>query len=202
MEILIFPALQDNYIYVLRDHAGESGDVSVAVIDPAVAGTLIVDFERRGWLVGAIFNTHHHFDHTGGNHELKSRYRCPVIGSRAEVSRIAKLDTLVEDGDRLEFGGEIITVIGTPGHTIGHLAYYLARTGAVFCGDALFSIGCGRLFEGTAAQMWQSLLRLRALPGETLVYCAHEYTLSNARFALSIDGENLALRAMVETAHR
>ncbi len=198
MDITILPALKDNYIHLIRDPA--SG--AVAVVDPAEAGAVTEALSARDWRLGAILNTHHHADHIGGNHELKGRYGCPVIGARADRGRIPGLDVAVEDGSEYQFGCQTISVIATPGHTSGHLAYYFSETKALFCGDTLFSLGCGRLFEGTAAQMWASLLKLRALPADTRVYCAHEYTLANARFAHTIEPGNPALAARIEEAKR
>ncbi len=196
MELLIVPALKDNYVYALRD---PESDV-VAVVDPAEAGPVIREIEGRGWRVGAVFNTHHHDDHIAGDLQIKSRYRCPVIGPLSETGRIAEITHGVEPGGQYQFGSEMVQVIGTPGHTRGHLAFHFPKAGVVFCGDTLFSLGCGRLFEGTPEQMWESLCRLRALPADTQVCCAHEYTLANARFALSVEPDNPALRARVEQA--
>ena len=198
MDIVILPALSDNYIHLIRDPA--SG--AVAVVDPAEAGPVIEALTARGWGLDAIFNTHHHGDHIGGNRALKARYGCPVIGARADLTRIPELDLALVDGSQYIFGSETISVIATPGHTSGHLAFHWPGIKALFCGDTLFSLGCGRLFEGTAAEMWASLCRLRALPGDTRVYCAHEYTLANARFALTIEPDNPALAARVEEAKR
>ena len=198
MDIVILPALRDNYIHLVRDPV--SG--AVAVVDPAEGGPVAEALTARGWGLDAILNTHHHSDHIGGNHALKARYGCPVIAARADRTRIPDLDVAVEDGSDYEFGSETIRVIATPGHTSGHIAFYLPAARALFCGDTLFSLGCGRLFEGTAAEMWASLCRLRALPAETRVYCAHEYTLANARFALTLEADNPALAARAEEARR
>ncbi|MEI8393100.1 MAG: hydroxyacylglutathione hydrolase [Rhodospirillaceae bacterium] len=200
MELLVLPALKDNYVYMVCDPS----DGIAAVVDPAEAGPAINAAESRGRQIGAVFNTHHHDDHIFGDQQIKTRYRCPVIGARADAHRIPEMDIGLGDGDHYQFGTENIQVIATPGHTSGHISFYFPRAGLLFCGDTLFSLGCGRLFEGTAAQMWASLLRLRALPDTTKVCCAHEYTLSNARFALSIEPGNPALvaRAAAATAQR
>ena len=198
MDIVILPALSDNYIYLARDPA--SG--AVLVVDPAEAAPVTEALTARGWRLDAILNTHHHGDHIGGNAALKSRYGCPVVAFHGDRGRIPGIDIAVGEGSSYKFGSEMISVIETPGHTSGHIAFHLPATGALFCGDTLFSLGCGRLFEGTAAEMWASLCRLRALPGDTRVYCAHEYTLANARFALTIEPDNPALAARVEEAKR
>ncbi len=198
MDIVILPALSDNYIYLAR--CPTTG--AVAVIDPAEAGPVTEALSAKGWGLAAIFNTHHHGDHTGGNRALKAQFGCPVIGARADRARIPEIDIAVEGGDAYQFGTEMVEVIATPGHTSGHLAFYFPAAKTLFCGDTLFSLGCGRLFEGTAGEMWASLSALQRLPGDTLVYCAHEYTLANARFALTIEPENTALAARVEEAQR
>ncbi|MGQ9371894.1 hydroxyacylglutathione hydrolase [Azospirillum sp. A39] len=194
MEIHLIPAFQDNYIYLLRDPASDA----VGVVDPGDAGPVVEELERRGWRLTHIFNTHHHADHVGGNGELKTRYGCPVIGARADAGRIADMETCLDEGETVLFGDEAASVIAVPGHTSGHIAFHFPRTGALFCGDTLFALGCGRLFEGTPAQMWDSLCKLRALPGGTRVYCGHEYTLSNARFAVTVDPDNRDLRTRAD----
>lgn len=191
MDIHLIPAFSDNYIYLLRDPA--SG--AVGVVDPGDADPVTAELERRGWRLTAIFNTHHHNDHIGGNAALKERYGATVIGARADAHRIAGLDTALDEGDTVAFGGETAAVIAVPGHTSGHIAFHFPESKALFCGDTLFSLGCGRLFEGTAEQMWHSLGKLRALDDDTRVYCGHEYTQSNARFALTIEPDNADLRA-------
>jgi hydroxyacylglutathione hydrolase len=193
VEINILPALNDNYIYVFLDR--DQG--AVGLVDPGEAGPIVREIERRGWRPSVIFNTHHHDDHIAGDLQMKTRYRCPVIGPAAEWTKIPELDVGFNDGDTYEFGGQTIQVISTPGHTRGHCVFYLPAADALFCGDTLFSLGCGRLFEGTPGQMWDSLSRLMALPDRTRLYCGHEYTQANARFALSIEPENHELRARV-----
>lgn len=196
MDIHILPALNDNYVYLFRD------DVSglVGVVDPPDAGMLTRELDRRGWTLNVVFNTHHHDDHIAGDLRLKARFRCGVVASGEERKRIPEMDVSVAHGDTYPFGAQRVEVIGTPGHTRGHLAFYFPDSGAVFSGDALFSLGCGRMFEGTAADMWPSLLRLRALPPETKVYAGHEYTLANAAFARTIEPENKDLEQRIAEA--
>ncbi len=190
-EIEIVPALSDNYVYIAHDAAGGA----TAVVDPAEAAPVIAALERRGLALTHILNTHHHFDHIGGNAELVERYGAPVIGPRADSARIPGLDVEVGDGDSYTVGAETARVFDVPGHTSGHIAFWFEESRALFCGDTLFALGCGRMFEGTPEQFWSSLDKLRALPDDTRVYCGHEYTQSNARFALSVDPDNEALQA-------
>ncbi|MCU0839614.1 MAG: hydroxyacylglutathione hydrolase [Rhodospirillales bacterium] len=184
------PVLRDNYVYLVHDSA--SG--LTAAVDPAVAEPVTAALAVRGWRLTHILNTHHHGDHTGGNLPLKAATGCTIVGHGADAHRIPGIDVAVGDGESFAFGRTAAQIIAVPGHTLGHIAYWFAEARAVFCGDTLFSLGCGRLFEGTAAMMWQSLGRLRQLPDETRVCCAHEYTQSNAAFALTIDPANPALR--------
>ncbi len=183
LEIIQIPVLSDNYVYLLHETA--SG--LTAAVDPAVPEPVLAELESREWRLTHIFNTHHHWDHIGANEALKSRTGCQVVGFRGDSRRIPGIDHLVNEGMAIEFGASLGRVLEVPGHTRGHIAYWFEASDAVFCGDTLFALGCGRLFEGTAQQMWNSLCKLRALPKATRVYCAHEYTLSNARFALSLE---------------
>ncbi len=189
MEITPLPLLQDNYAYLLRDQ--RTG--TVAVVDPGEAEPVIFALNQRGWKLGMIINTHHHADHTGGNQQLKAAYNCQVYGPEADRYRLTTLDIGLQEGDDIAVGASRGVVLHVPGHTLGHIACWFADDGALFTGDTLFSLGCGRLFEGTAAQMWASLSRLAALPESTRIYCGHEYTAANARFALSVDPDNSAL---------
>lgn len=191
LEIALIPALSDNYVYLAHDPA--SG--ATAVVDPAEAAPVLAALEQRGWTLTHILNTHHHADHIGGNEELKARFGVPIVGPRADAERIPGIDVEVGDGDTYDFAGHQARVFDTPGHTRGHIAFWFPDSEALFCGDTLFALGCGRLFEGTPQQMWDSLCKLRALPDATRVYCGHEYTQSNARFALTIEPDNEELRA-------
>jgi hydroxyacylglutathione hydrolase len=190
LQIEQIPVLRDNYVYLARDQV--SG--VCAAVDPAVAEPVLAVLDRLGWRLTHILNTHHHHDHVGGNLELKRATGCTIVGNRHDARRIPGIDVLVDESDELALGAQKARVLDIPGHTIGHIAYWFREANALFCGDTMFSLGCGRLFEGTPGQMWSSLRKLRELPGDTRVYCAHEYTESNARFALAIDPGNQALR--------
>jgi hydroxyacylglutathione hydrolase len=185
------PVLRDNYVYLLHDEA--SG--ATGVVDPSVAEPVLAQLAETGWQLTHILNTHHHADHTGGNLEIKRATGAIVVGPRADRDRIPGIDVAVADGERYALGSEAAEVFDVPGHTRGHIAYWFKDSQALFCGDTLFLMGCGRLFEGTPEQMWRSLGKLRRLPGETRVYCGHEYTQANARFALTVDPQNAALVA-------
>ena len=177
-----FPCLSDNYGFLARDEATGL----VACIDTPDAEAILRELDAAGWSLDLILNTHWHQDHAGGNAQLKAKTGCAIVGP-AEVEKIAPIDRVVSGGDIVELGQTRLEVIEVGGHTLGHIAYFDAADQIAFVGDTLFALGCGRLFEGTAEQMWTSLSRLAALPEQTSVYCAHEYTAANARFALSID---------------
>ncbi len=191
MEIHRIPVLYDNYVYILFDPS----DRTAAVVDPAVAPPVIAKLASLNAQLVAIFNTHHHFDHVGGNQQLLVQFPDTVVyGGIEDRDRIPSISVALKDGDVVTFGGESATVYFVPGHTRGHIAYHFPASGHLFCGDTLFAGGCGRLFEGTPSQMLHSLDRLRQLPDDTLVWCAHEYTLNNLKFALTVDGDNSALQ--------
>ncbi len=189
LEIHQFPCLGDNYGYLIHDRA--SGQT--AAIDTPDAARILSEAANKGWRISHILNTHHHFDHAGGNLAIKEKTGCTIIGPRAEAAKIPGLDIAVGEGDQVEIGTSTARVFDVPGHTAGHIAYWFEGDKVAFVGDTLFALGCGRLFEGTAAQMWSSLSKLAGLPGETKVYCAHEYTQSNARFAVTVEPHNAAL---------
>ncbi|WP_020590917.1 hydroxyacylglutathione hydrolase [Kiloniella laminariae] len=198
LEVKQIPILSDNYCYLLRDPV--SG--VVAVIDPGESLPILREASSCDWKITHILLTHHHHDHIGGVAEIKAATGATVIGPARERQKISQLDHALEGGQQLVFGSETAEIFSVPGHTLGHIAFWFKKSALLFSGDSLFALGCGRLFEGTAEMMWQSLQQYLSLPEETLVCCAHEYTLSNARFALSIDPENPALIQRAEEIER
>ena len=195
LKIVRVPALSDNYIWVMHDPEADA----TVVIDPGEAAPVTALLDERGWRADAIWITHWHPDHTGGVPELKARDGATVTGPAAEAAKIPTLDRTVGEGDTLSLGAHVARVIETPGHTAGHIVFDMADDGLLFSGDTLFAMGCGRLFEGTPAQMFANMRRLATLPPGTLVYGAHEYTQSNGRFALVAEPDNAATRErMVE----
>jgi hydroxyacylglutathione hydrolase len=197
-EIRLFPCLSDNYGYLIHDPASKA----TASIDAPEATPIIKALQREGWTLTDILVTHHHADHVGGIAELKAKYNCRVVGPYDQAARIADVDTRVREGDTVDVGTLSARVLETPGHTLDHVAYVFDADHAVFCADTLFSVGCGRVFEGTYPMMWASLLKLRGLPDGTRVYCGHEYTAANVKFALTVDTDNAALKARAEQVAR
>lgn len=189
VEIVTIPCLADNYAYLLR----APGSLQAILIDAPDAAPIEAALDARGWTLSHILITHHHNDHVAGVARLRARFGCPVAGPAAEAARLPPLEDAMAGGDSLFDGPLRAEVIDVPGHTLGHVAYHFPHLAAVFTADSLMAGGCGRLFEGTPAQMWHSLSRLAALPPETLVFSGHEYTASNLRFALSLDPQNAAL---------
>ncbi|TXC64947.1 hydroxyacylglutathione hydrolase [Sphingosinicella ginsenosidimutans] len=189
LDIVRIPVLSDNYVWLVHDRAS----AETVVVDPALADPVIEAAAARGWRITQIWNTHWHGDHTGGNAAIKAATGCAITGPAAEAARIATLDRLVREGDEVRIGAHIARVLEVPAHTAGHIAYHLAEDSVLFIGDTLFAMGCGRLFEGTPAQMFANMRRLEALPGDTQVYCAHEYTLANARYARVAEPDNQAI---------
>lgn len=190
LDIEQFICRSDNYGVLIHDAENDL----TAAIDAPDARAIEAALKRRGWTLDFIFTTHHHVDHVEGNLELKEKFGVEIIGPKDEEARIPGIDRAVKDGDSFTFGLFRVRVISTPGHTAGEVCYYLPEAKVVFTGDTLFALGCGRLFEATPAVMYRSLGKLLALPGDTAIYCGHEYTESNARFALTVDPDNSALK--------
>lgn len=184
LEVVAVPAFSDNYLWLVHDQ--DSGET--AVVDPGDAAPVMAEAERRGWTIGQVWNTHWHRDHTGGNDAVKQRTGAPIFGPADE--RIPSRDVALSEGDEVMLGRHVGRVIAVPGHTLGHTAIIFEDERIAFVGDTLFAMGCGRLFEGTPQQMYESLRRIAELPEDTRLYCAHEYTLSNARFAAHAEPNN------------
>lgn len=197
-EVISLLAGSDNYIHIFQDYNSKK----VAVVDPTESSVVVREIEKRSWSLDYILITHPHFDHVGGVEDLKSRFQSKVIGFLGDKDNIPGFDRSVVDKDQFCVGDINVVVLTTPGHTSGHVAYWLPDEKALFSGDTLFSLGCGRVFEGTPSMMWDSLFKLRKLPDDTRLYCAHEYTLSNAKFALSIDPDNQLLIDMSNRAEK
>ena len=192
MEILQIPVLEDNYTYLL------SSGGKTAVVDSPLAEPIIAALGNRR--LDFIFNTHHHRDHVGGNLALKEKYNCRILGPT--IDSIPGIDEAFSGGETFSFGEEPVRVMNANGHTKGHIAFFFPESSALFCGDSLFSLGCGKLFEGTAQQLWATLESYLKLPGRTKVYCAHEFTLENSLFALAVEPENGALKEKVKAVKK
>ena len=197
-EIRLFPCLSDNFGYLIHDPATKA----TASIDAPEAAPIIKALEREGWTLTDILITHHHHDHVGGVAELKHKYGCRVVAPNDKSARIADVDLRVAQGDVVKVGGLLARVLETPGHTLDHISYVFDNEKALFAADTLFSIGCGRVFEGNYPMMWESLLKLRALPDDFKLYCGHEYTAANVKFALTVEPDNAALRARADEVTR
>jgi len=195
-ETKLFLCLKDNYGVLIHDPA--SG--ATAAIDAPEAAPIEAALRATGWTLSDILVTHHHGDHTGGIAELKKKHRCRVLAPQGEAAKIPLVDETVREGDTVKVGTLSANVIETPGHTAGHITYWFKGDKLAFAGDTLFSVGCGRVIEGTPEMMWASLRKLRDLPGDTQIYCGHEYTLANIKFAQSIDPDNAALEARAAQA--
>ena len=189
IEIVTVPCLSDNYAFLVHDNATGA----TAVVDAPEAGPIEAALTQRGWTLSHIFITHHHHDHIGGVDTLRAASNATVVGASADAARLPALDLAVGDGESFNFAGHDVQVMDVSGHTVGHIAFYIPDANAVFTADSLMALGCGRLFEGTADQMWASLSKLAALPPDTIVCSGHEYTAANARFAQTIEPDNKAL---------
>lgn len=190
--ITLIPVLQDNYSYLIE------ADGMTAIVDPGEPGPIESVLDARNLSPSLVLNTHHHGDHTAGNIRLKEKYGAQVVGPEADRNRIPGMDTGVREGGKIPFGTGEIQVLETPGHTSGHVCFYWPEAQALFCGDTLFSMGCGRLFEGTAAQLRESLHKIMMLEDDTRIYCGHEYTLANGAFCLSVEPDNEDIKARMQ----
>jgi hydroxyacylglutathione hydrolase len=188
LDVVAVPVLTDNYVWLI--HNPETGET--AAVDPSVADSVLDAVAAKGWSLTQVLNTHWHPDHTGGNEAIKTATGCSITAP-AEARRVSEVDHVVAEGDRLTVAGAEAVVWNIPAHTAGHIAYYFQEEEMIFVGDTMFAMGCGRLFEGTAGQMFANLQRIAALPGEVRIYCGHEYTLANARFAAQVEPQNAAV---------
>ncbi len=191
LDVLQFSCLSDNYGFLIR--CSQTG--VCAAIDTPDADVIAAEADKMGWDLTQVWNTHHHWDHAGGNESLRQTQGVTITAPGSEAATIGHIDTAVSHGDTVMLGHQKATVMDVGGHTLGHIAYWFEDANVAFVGDSLFALGCGRMFEGTPQQFQASLARLKALPGETVIYCAHEYTAANAAFALSVDPDNAALMA-------
>jgi len=194
LEIVRIPVLSDNYVWLVHEPKSQE----TMVVDPAVAEPVLAEADKRGWKITQIWNTHWHPDHTGGNAAIKEATGCHITGPEAEQARIPTLDTMVKEGDVARLGDVTAAVLDVPAHTAGHIAFHFADDDTIFVGDTLFAMGCGRLFEGTAEQMFDNMQKLAQLPDETSVYCAHEYTQSNGEYALVAEPDNQELKQRMD----
>ena len=194
MKIQIIPCLQDNYSYLIID---EENNIA-CVVDPSEADPIIEYLENTKIKLKFILNTHHHYDHVGGNQKLKEKYGASVVGYQGDKERIPGIDIMVNDQENWKYKNFEAKIIHIPGHTLGHICFYFQRDKSVFTGDTLFSLGCGRIFEGTYEQMFESLRKLKELPKDTKVFCGHEYTLQNSKFCMVHDKDNLNLKAKID----
>jgi len=189
LKVEIVPCLQDNYSYIIK----ENSENLVGVVDPSEFEKIDNLISKKYKKLDFILNTHHHFDHVGGNIELKKKYDCKILGAKVDEKKIPGIDFLYEDSDEFKFGNTNFKIISVPGHTLGHIAFYSGKEKIIFTGDTLFSLGCGRIFEGTFKQMFGSLNKIKNLPKDTKIYCGHEYTKKNLEFCLNIDPTNKVL---------
>lgn len=187
LNVTLIPILKDNYCYLIQSQN------ATAIIDAGEAESVITHLEQHKIIPQIIFNTHHHWDHVNGNKKLKKKYNCIIMGPEDEKDKIPLIEKTLSHGNVIDFGDEQIEVMKTAGHTIGHICFYFKNSKILFSGDTLFSLGCGRLFEGTADDLFQSLEKIKQLPDDTLIYCGHEYTENNARFCLTIEPNNQKL---------
>ena len=194
MQITPIPCLTDNYAYIIND----SNSQTIGVVDPSEAQPIISFLKKKNLKLNYILNTHHHFDHIGGNSELKKKYNAKVVGFVNDKHRIPEIDITLKDNEKWSFGNSLVKIIHIPGHTLGHICFFFEEENIAFTGDTLFSLGCGRIFEGDHNQMLQSLKKIKKLPKNTMIYCGHEYTYKNAEFCLKYDTDNIDLKKKFE----
>ena len=194
MQVTPIPCLTDNYAYIVHDDNFKT----VGVIDPSEAQPVISFLEKKNIKLNYILNTHHHFDHIGGNTELKKKYNAKVLGFEGDKHRIPGIDITIKDNEQWIFGNSLIKILHIPGHTLGHICFFFEKEKIAFTGDTLFSLGCGRIFEGNHKQMLDSLNKIKSLPKETKIYCGHEYTYKNAEFCMKYEGNNINLKKKFE----
>jgi len=194
MQITPIPCLKDNYAYIINDHVQKI----VGVVDPSESKPIVTFLEKRNLKLNYILNTHHHFDHIGGNKELKKIYNAKVVGFKDDKYRIPGIDITLEDNEKWDFGSSQIKILHIPGHTLGHICFFFEKEKIAFTGDTLFSLGCGRIFEGDHNQMLKSLNKIKKLPKDTMIYCGHEYTYKNAEFCMKYDTNNINLKKKFE----
>jgi len=194
MKIIPIPCLADNYAYIINDKNSKT----VGVVDPSEAIPIINFLKKKNLKLNYIFNTHHHFDHIGGNIELKKKYNAKIVGFKGDKHRIPGIDISLENDERWIFGNSKIRILHIPGHTLGHICFFFEKEKKAFTGDTLFSLGCGRIFEGDHNQMLTSLNRIKKLPKDTMIYCGHEYTYKNAEFCMKYDTNNIDLKNKFE----
>ena len=194
MQITPIPCLTDNYAYVINDNFSKT----VGVVDPSEAHPIITFLEKNNLNLNYILNTHHHFDHVGGNNELKKKYSAKIVGFSGDKHRIPGIDVMLENNERWIFGNSPVKIFHIPGHTLGHICFFFEKEKLAFTGDTLFSLGCGRIFEGDHKQMLKSLNKIKTLPPDTKIYCGHEYTYKNAEFCIKYDKENINLKKYFE----
>ncbi len=194
MQVVQLQALKDNYVYLLRIDETET----TAVVDPSTSSEVLQALKSKNWKLNYVLNTHHHWDHTGGNLELKQATGCQIVGLDLDAARIPGIDIRVKAGGSFSLGNSEAEILFIPGHTLGHIAFYFKKEKALFCGDTLFSLGCGRLFEGSADQMFTSLRLLKSLPDDVVVYCGHEYTKQNAEFSAVLYPKEVEYQAALQ----